>query len=62
MDNIKLTDLDDVKLVEKTKQTNVVLRHANMKVKRWIFSGEDQGDVKVGNLTDSLTLEDVKIE
>ena len=33
-----------------------------MKVKKWIISGDNQDEVEVGNLMDSLTLEDVEIE
>ena len=33
-----------------------------MKVKKWIISGDNQEEVEVSNLRDSLTLEDVEIE
>ena len=33
-----------------------------MKVKKWIISGDNQEEVEVGNLRDSLTLEDIEIE
>ena len=33
-----------------------------MKVKKWIISGDNQEEVEVSNLRDSLTLGDVEIE
>ena len=37
---IGLTDLDVGGLAEKTQQADKILRHANMKVKKWIVLGE----------------------
>ena len=62
VDNIGLTDLNVGRLAEKTQQADKILGHANMKVKRWIVSGDSQGEVEAGNLSDNLTLEDAEIE
>ena len=62
IDNIGLTNLDVGRLAEKTQQADKILEHANMKVKMWIVSGDSQGEVEVGNLSDNLTLEDAEIE
>ena len=62
VDDIGLTDLDEERLAEKTQQADEILKHANMKVKRWIVSGDGQSEVEVGNLTNNLTLEDAEIE
>ena len=62
IDDIGLTDLDVGRLAEKTQQADKILEHTNMKVKRWIVSGDSQGKVEVGKLSDDLTLEDADIE
>ena len=46
----------------KTKQADEVLYHANMKVKQWIVSGDNQDDVEVGSLTNCLTPEKAEVE
>ena len=51
VDNIGLTDLDVEKLAVKTKQAVEIPGHANMKVKRWIVSGDYQDEVEVGSLS-----------
>ena len=61
-DDIGLTDSDDEKLEEKTKQADEVLYHANMKVKQWIVSGDNQNDVEVRSLTNCLTREKAEVE
>ena len=61
-DDIGPTDSDDVKLAEKTKQSDEVLDHANMKVKQWIVSGEHQDDVEEGSLINCLTPEKAEVE
>ena len=61
-DDIGLTDSDDEKLVKKTKQADEVLNHANMKVKQWIVSGDNQDDVEVGSLIKCLTPEKAEVE
>ena len=60
--DIGLTDSDDEKLGEKTKQVDEVLNHANMKVKQWIVSGDNQYDEEVGSLTDCLAPEKAEVE
>ena len=61
IDNIGLSDLDMGRLTVKTQQADMILEQANMKVKRWIVSGDSQGEVEAGDLSDNLTLEDVEI-
>ena len=62
IDNIWLTDLDVGRLAEKTQQADKILEHANMKVKRWIVSGDSQGEVEDRYLSDNLMVENAGIE
>ena len=62
MDDIGLTDTGMDGLVMKTKQADKVLEHTSMKIKKWIFSGDDQNNIKVGSIMDKLTTKDVELE
>ena len=62
MDDIGLTDTKMDILIKKNEQADKVLDHAGMKIKKWIFSGDDQNNVEVGSITDKLTTEDVELE
>ena len=41
-------DLDVERLAEKTQHADKILGHPNMKVNRWIVSGDSQSGVEVG--------------
>ena len=54
--------MNNEELAGKTKQADEVLAHANMKIKRWIVSGDNQDDVEVGSLVNCLTTEEAEVE
>lgn len=62
VDDIGQTDLNDEIMAEKTQQADKIINHANMKVKKWIVSGDNQDEVEVGDLSNCLTPEEVGVE
>ena len=51
-----------VELRERTKEADVILDHAGMKVHKWIYSGEDADSVELGNITNKLMADKLELE
>ena len=63
VDDIGLTDNSKKGLDIKMKEADIVLKHANMKVKGWVCSGDDnRGSMEMGDVTSCLTAEDEDTE
>ena len=63
VDDLGLTAGSLENLKKRTLEADTILKHANMHVKRWIFSGEgDQGLVGLGNAGDKVSVDGVEEE
>ena len=65
VDDIGLTDSSRLGLETRIKEADIILDHANMPVKGWIFSGDDdrkEEEIEMGDVTNCLTAEDQEME
>ena len=62
VDDLGLTASGKEELEVRTKEADIILKHANMKVKRWIVSGEGSERLELGDITGCLTMEDAPVE
>ena len=63
VDDLGITAGDQNSLRSRTAEADVILKHANMQVKKWIYSGDDQiGVIEVGDAADNVLSEGVETE
>ena len=62
VDDVGLTGKDMAEIKRRTKEADEILGHANMRIKKWIYSGENTQHVDIGEISGSLPLEDSGIE
>ena len=55
MDDLGLTAESRKDVIERTKQADMILAHANMKVKKWVISGDKTDSVNMGESEDCST-------
>ena len=57
VDDLGLTGGSKAEILMRVKEANEILAHANMSVKNWIFSGDDE-EVGIGEIGENLPLEE----
>ena len=63
VDDLGITGRNKQEVCQRTKEADSILEHANMKVKKWIYSGDSQEfAVGVGNAVDVVFSEGVETE
>ena len=62
VDDLGLTGKTKAEVIERTIQADQILAHANMKIKRWVFSGDSGGGIEIGDTSSSASLEEVGTE
>ena len=59
VDDLGLTGKAAAELRKRTEEADIILKHAGMKVKRWVYSGDDVGALQIGDVDNGLPLEEV---
>ena len=49
-------------VIRYTQEADIILKHANMSVKKWIVSGASHGLTAVGETADNVALDDLEVE
>ena len=62
VDDLGLTGETKAEIRNRVKQADEILAHANMKIKRWVFSGESSDSVEIGELGSNAGLEETGTE
>ena len=62
VDDIGLTGGNEVELRERVKEADIILKHANIHIKEWIFSGNSTETVGIGDLSNNVPIEDIEME
>ena len=61
VDDLGLTGKNKDEVRNRTEEADRILKHANMKVKSWVFSG-DSRSVEIGDISEALPLDEVGSE
>ena len=57
-----MVEESDEALRERTQEADEILKHAGMKVHKWIYSGEEADSVELGNITNKLMADELELE
>ena len=58
MDDVGVTGKSREEAGIRTREADEILLHANMKIKKWIYSGDKVGKIDMGDLNGKLGLEE----
>ena len=62
VDDLGLTGRNREEIRRRTAEADKILAYGNMKVKRWVYSGDKETIREIGDVTENLTLEDTSSE
>ena len=62
VDDFGLTGSSKQELKNRRDEADVILKHAGMKVKKWVCSGDDQEGMEFGENTNCMTADDQEVE
>ena len=58
VDDLGLTGNNRAEIEARTREADEILSHANMKIKRWVYSGDPLSSVEIGDCSEVLPIED----
>ena len=62
VDDLGLTGESREEIRRRTVEADKILAYGNMKVKRWVYSGDKETMMEIGDVAENMTLEDTSSE